>query len=354
MDILEKTKNWRNLRDYLRKLADNKDSINVKEYLLKKVNSKTILERLAYNYKKIGYMNSIDILRDIIINDKELLKECLNISFIEILEKTNIDNIKIDDITLIEYLFKNNLVTKKNLDILLPCKNIFYYIKEYKQEHLLKNINLEELLLKHKDNKLYLDEFIESQINYEFNKMDIKLIEEILKRKAYNLLENLNEFYLLQKIDDETILEILLKNNINPKIEIYEYKESIQVISKYKKYGLLTESHMGDLVIKNHENKFIIEEFLLNGYIPSDREFIDPNVIYYIIKTKRTDLYSKLNLRTLITNGDLNNKFLDIILEEAKENPSIKLPKVNPHKNRFLKFEELARIYICYAKHNMH
>ena len=355
LDILEKTKNWRYLRDYLRKLADNKDSINVKEYLLKKVNSKTILQRLAYNYKKIGYMESINVLREIIIEDEELLKECLKIGFIEILEKLDpkVFEKEIDNTTLIEYLFENKLVTKKHLGILLSCENIFYYLKKYKHEYLLKYINLEELLLKEKDNKLYLDEFIESQIYWEFYKMDIKLIEEIVKRKQYNLLANLEEWYLLLKINNETILEILLKNNIHPNLEEYEFSESFQIISKYKKYELLLNSNINELVIKNKEGNFIIEELLQTGLIPYDREFIDPNVVYYIIKTKRTDLYSKLNLRTLITNGDLNNKFLDIILEEAKLDKTIKLPKVKVSHSVSLNFEELARIYICYAKHDM-
>lgn len=355
LDMLDKTVNWRYLRNYLIKLTKNKDYINVKEYLLKKVNSKTILERLAYNYKKIGYMDSINTLREIIINDEELLKESLNIGFIQILEKTNIDVFQkeIDNLPLIEYLFKKDLVNKKNLDIFLPCPNIFNYIKKYNKEELLKHINLEELLLKEIDNKLYLDKFIESNIYWEFYKMNINLIKEIIQRKQYNLLTNLEEKYLLLKLNNQTILEILLKNNITPKLEQYELQESIKLLSKYKKYELLENSNPSDLVIKNEDNKFIIEELLLNGYTLNDREFIDPNVVYYIIKTKRTDLYSKLNLRTLITNGDLNNKFLDIILEQTKENPSIKLPKVKIVHNMFLNHEELAKIYICYAKHNM-
>lgn len=355
LDMLEKTKNWRYLRDYIRKLADNKDSINVKEYLLKKVNSKTILERLAYNYKKIGYMNSVDTLREIIISDEELLKECLKIGFVEILDKSDpqVFEKQIDNITLIEYLFKNKLVTKKNLDILLPCKNIFKYIKKYKQESLLKRVNLDELLLKEKEGKLYLDEFIESEIYWEFYKMDTKLIEEIINRKQYGLLANLEEWYLLLKINNETVLETLLKNDIHPNLEEYQFSESFQIISKYKKYNLLLNSNLSEMVIKNQDGNFIIEELLESGLIPYDREFIDPNVVYYIIKTKRTDLYSKLNLRTLITNGDLNNKFLDIILEEAKNNKTIKLPKVKVSYTISLNFEELARIYVCYAKHDM-
>jgi hypothetical protein len=44
LDLLDKTKNIKYLREYIKKITDNKETINVEEFLLVKTNSKTILE----------------------------------------------------------------------------------------------------------------------------------------------------------------------------------------------------------------------------------------------------------------------------------------------------------------------
>ena len=76
LDILDKTKNLKYLRDYVRKICLNKDSINVKEYLLKKVNSKTVLELISKEWERLNAIYNTEILISILVNDEDLLKEC--------------------------------------------------------------------------------------------------------------------------------------------------------------------------------------------------------------------------------------------------------------------------------------
>lgn len=353
LDMLEKIKNFKYLRLYIKRLCDNKDSINVKEYLLKKVNSKTVLEIIAREWDKLNVLTKTDTLKSILLSDPELLEECIKIRFLKILKDApiNIFETKIQGISLIEYLFKNNHVYKKYLDILLPCPNIFYYIKKYNKEDLLENVNLNKLLIKPKNGKLYLDEFIESGIQRKMFFIDIELVEEIIKRKQYHMLYSLLEDGLLRKIGNETILEILLKENHIPNIKEYKKEESIKILAKYSKYEILQNTCPSDLLIKQEDGKYIIEELLEKNLSLAGEIFADPNVVYYIIKHKRIDLYDRIHLKTLITNGDLNNKFLDIILNQASSDNKIHIPTMKDIHSSGLTHREIAQIYICYAKH---
>lgn len=353
LDMLDKTKNLKYLRNYVRKICINKDTVNVREYLLKKVNSKTILELISREWERLNAIYDTKILKQLLLDDQELLKECIKINFTKIFKDvpTSIFQRKINDITLIDYLFQNNYISKNNIDIFLPCENIFKYIKKYNKEELLKNINLNELLLKTKNNKLYLDEFIEANIDIEINNITTKLINKILEKKAYYLLIYLNEKQLLKIVNNETILELLLKNGLTPNINKYTEEKSIKLIAKYDKHELLQNTDSNLLMLKN--NKYIIEEMLEKQLKINDPNISNPNIVYYIIKHKRTDLYYKFNYSTLLSNLTPNNKYLDVILEHLKIDDSIEMPRIKISNLSHLSFKQYAQIYICYAKHNL-
>ena len=77
LDMLDKTKNLKYLRNYVRKICINKDTVNVREYLLKKVNSKTILELISREWERLNAIYDTKILKQLLLDDQELLKECI-------------------------------------------------------------------------------------------------------------------------------------------------------------------------------------------------------------------------------------------------------------------------------------
>ena len=343
LDLLDKTKNIKYLREYIKKITDNKETINVEEFLLLKTNSKTILELLARNWDKLSVIYNTKHIKDIILNNNRLLKECIKIDFFKILKDipSDIFQTKIDNVTLIEYLFENNKVSKNNIDILLPCENIFYYIKKYKREDVLENINLNKFK--------YIDELIDSKIDIKSSKLNIDIIKKIIEKEAYYLLSNLDEKELLNKVNNEVILEILLKNNVNLKEKEYENLKAIKIISKYKRYDLLQKTDPKNLVIEDYNGLYIIDEYLKSGYIPYSSLYEEANLVYYILKNNRKDLYSNLMYSTLVNNKIDDKLFLDKILDDYKQDNNIKLPKII----RTIPYQDIAKMYICYAKHGL-
>ena len=180
------------LKLYIRKLMVLSRYINIKKYLLEEM-GKPIIEIMIDSNIKPTYHTAKQI-----CSDEELLEKYLVNGKTEILldAPSNVYNLKIKGQQLIEYLFENDLAASNIIDSLIEYDDIFEYLKKYNKEILLND--LEPLnLLNPRGNKLLLDELIESGIKPELKEIYYtNLVQEILNRKAYYLLENVSDTLL--------------------------------------------------------------------------------------------------------------------------------------------------------------
>ena len=390
---------------YIRKLMYLAKYIDIKQYLLEEI-EKPIID----------FMIDLDIKTDYhttkqIWDDQELLEKYIlrGKTYILIDAPKNVYDIKIKEKRLIDYLFENNLVESNIINSIIDCDNIFEYIKKYNKEDLLNDMDPSNLF-NPKGNKLLLDELIESKIKPNLKQIYYtNLVNKILDRKAYYLLENVSDTLLDMKVDGITLFEYLLKkdvickqalnninygrtkcelfskiimdykrydllldldesvlinlsfnnklaleyiheNNLSPHI-IYNSKESLDIILKLNKYEELKKCSQKLLLVKLKNNNYVIEEVFKRQLTLEIDDITNPEIAYYIYVNNRKDLYSKVRLSTWLMEYDDKNTYLDWIIIESKQNIDIIIKDIREDKSDI---DEKAKIYILFAKHKIH
>lgn len=401
----EKTKEKKYLHEYIARLLLYKtQDENIEKLLLNEIFGKKIIDIIIEDNITLDYYTCMTI-----SEHPYLLEYFLLNGYTSIIESTrnNIYSILVDGVSLAEYLFKNNLINEYTIRAILDCPNLLKYIKEYKKEDLISSLE-PMYFLTTRNGKILLDELIELEIDCELKEIiEMVLIQEIIKREQYHLLSSISRYAALYKLDGEkTIFEILLEKNIEckyilssldkkdifneefieilknnnrydilanldesaliskkqdnsktileelldkgitPNLETVSDKLTLEILSKYNKYELLSNCKEDLLIQKVSSDKLLIEE-LLERNIPINTDPITyPEVIYHIYINKRKDLYKNISLLALTNYFDLTNTYLDLILEEQKNDPSIQLKSID----KDAPFIELSQVYISYLK----
>ena len=260
-----------------------------------------------------------------------------------------------DGKTVIEYLFENNRVDKRIIMRISDYLQVYELCRKYNKLDLLPYLS-EDVLFEEIDNEKPIEVLFKNNL---INKDVIKKIKDHPELyelcKKYNRLDLINFFndsILEEKVSgkEETIFEELLSNNYN-----FDRKFGSLTLCKIAmqngKYDLLKNIREKLALEKIEGDKTILEYLLEKGVDVDTSEFLNLESCKVLLKHNRFDLLAKCSFETLINNADLNDTYLDLVLEECKKDPS----KVNISKKYILSYdnEKLAKIYLTIARHDM-
>lgn len=236
---------------------------------------------------------------------------------------------KINDIPIIEYLFKKNIVEKEAITRIEYNRKIYDLCLKYNREDLLKYIN-ESCFLYKKNGRYILEELLDKKIVPECDCEDVTTYKILYKRGIFSKLIEAKERTLLSVIDkNETLLEILLKNGLTPMCEFYTYPEVLGIFLKYHRFDLLAKCTLRNL-LENKENNVTYLDILLeevkNGSNIS-LEFINTfyaslkQVAQYYVKLARLGLINRTYQITAkeLLNEENGVKLIEYLLKEDKD-----------------------------------
>ena len=393
------------LHEYIARLLLYKtEDRNIENILLSELSGKKIIDIIIEEKIMLDYYTCLTISEHPFLLEYFLLN-----GYTSVIENVrhNIYNIQVDGISLAEYLFKNDLINQYTIKSILDCPDLLKYIKQYHKEELI--TFLEPLyFLRSRNGKLLLDELIELDIDCVLgNVIEVTLIEEIIKRKQYRLLTNISRYASLYKLGgEETIFEILLDNNvectdilssldrndvineeiieilknkkrydilstldektliaqsskkektiledlleqgITPRLQSINNPMTLEILMRYDKYEMLSNCSETLLIEKIDSDKLLIEELLERNIQINTDPITYPELVYIIYTKGRKDLYKNISLLALTSYYDLTRTYLDVILEEKKQDPSIELKSIDPETS----FIQLSQIYLAYIR----
>ena len=187
-------------------------------FLNKKVNSNIIN----------GIYNHNEIIGKILLYDKNLLSSLNGIMLFEN---------KIGEDTVIEYLFKNNMVTKETIESIYNNVEIIDLINKYNRQDLLSYIS-DSLMGEKYNGATVLDYLLDNNVDIQSYIYSDKNIEVLARRGAYERLATLSEYNLVKKLPSGiTVLETLLQHGIFPNETYFSEKTSLKLFIKYKLYS---------------------------------------------------------------------------------------------------------------------
>ncbi len=265
---------------------------------------KILLERYDHWNTLFDYLLNEDRLTPNIIErvaiNEEIIKKLRekNPKLLCYLEGNILFSQKIDDIRIIEYLFKENIVEPVTITRIENNKEIYDLCLKYNREDLLKYIN--ESCFSYKRNGRYiLEELLDKKVVPECECQDITTYKLFYKKGIFSKLIEAKERELLSVIDNnETLLEILLKKGLTPMCQYYSFPE------------------VPDIMLKYH----------------------------------RFDLLAKCSLRNLSENKEKNVTYLDILLEEVKNGLDINLELIRTF---HATSEQVAKYYVKLARYGL-
>lgn len=203
--------------------------------------------------------------------------------------------------TVIEYLFEHNMIDKRTIENIHEHAEIIDLVRKYNREDLIQYFTMRVCIHKHLNEDRYiLEDLIDMGININGMLFFNEIIKIIIKINRYDLLVNCSEIRLLSVVNPpKTILEELLEKGYQPSVFGYYKEESAKVFLKLNRYDLLT----------------------------------------------------KCSMEVLLKNADINETYLDLILNEFDKNPeSIKLSKINSYSQDNAL---LAKFLMIFSKHNL-
>lgn len=338
-------------------------------------------DKIDYTYGENGNMNVLNYLLeeyDLSINDL-LIKDKNGTTLLEQMLKENIDisNIDIDDdimdlekiikiIDIITYkdnevpekiknIFENTLFSTnnneffKNLvmkDILLFEKMIGFIVEhteivdllcKYHLEYHLRYLNpeiIKKLITKDENGNYPIDKYvsnstaiknISSLINFDENiDFMIHFIKLLLDNKLYNFFYDADENILLYKVyPPKTLLETLIENNVNIKVNNINNKEIIKILYDNKKLDLIG-SNSENIWLSNTRDVFkdtmvkdqtVLEYMIDNNYDIKISNIFEDDTLKILYQKNRLDLLVIADATILMTKINDNYTYLDYILD---------------------------------------
>ena len=338
-------------------------------------------DKIDYTYGENGNMNVLNYLLeeyDLSINDL-LIKDKNGTTLLEQMLKENIDisNIDIDDdimdlekiikiIDIITYkdnevpekiknIFENTLFSTnnneffKNLvmkDILLFEKMIGFIVEhteivdllcKYHLEYHLRYLNpeiIKKLITKDENGNYPIDKYvsnsmaiknISSLINFDENiDFMIHFIKLLVDNKLYSFFYDADENILLYKVyPPKTLLETLIENNVNIKVNNINNKEIIKILYDNKKLDLIG-SNSENIWLSNTRDVFkdtmvkdqtVLEYMIDNNYDIKISNIFEDDTLKILYQKNRFDLLVIADATILMTKINDNYTYLDYILD---------------------------------------
>lgn len=338
-------------------------------------------DKIDYTYGENGNMNVLNYLLeeyDLSINDL-LIKDKNGTTLLEQMLKENIDisNIDIDDdimdlekiikiIDIITYkdnevpekiknIFENTLFSTnnneffKNLvmkDILLFEKMIGFIVEhteivdllcKYHLEYHLRYLNpeiIKKLITKDENGNYPIDKYvsnsmaiknISSLINFNENiDFMIHFIKLLVDNKLYSFFYDADENILLYKVyPPKTLLETLIENNVNIKVNNINNKEIIKILYDNKKLDLIG-SNSENIWLSNTRDVFkdtmvkdqtVLEYMIDNNYDIKISNIFEDDTLKILYQKNRLDLLVIADATILMTKINDNYTYLDYILD---------------------------------------
>lgn len=338
-------------------------------------------DKIDYTYGENGNMNVLNYLleeynlsiNDLLIKDKngttlleQMLKENIDISNIDIdddimdLEKI----IKIIDIITyknnkvpekIKNTFENTLFSTNNneffkdlvmKDILLFEKMIGFIVEhteivdllcKYHLEYHLRYLNpeiIKKLITKDENGNYPIDKYVSnstaiknmsSLINFDENiDFMIHFIKLLVDNKLYSFFYDADENILLYKVyPPKTLLEILIENNVNIKVNNINNKEIIKILYDNKKLDLIG-SNSENIWLSNTRDVFkdtmvkdqtVLEYMIDNNYDIKISNISEEDTLKILYQKNRLDLLVIADATILMTKINDNYTYLDYILD---------------------------------------
>lgn len=328
-----------NCTNVLNHLLEEYD-LSINDLLIEDKNGTTLLEEMLKKNIDISNINidddiidlekTIKIIEIITYKDKEVPEKIKNI-FENTLFSTNNDEF-------FKYLLmKSNMLIKKMISIIKEHTEIVDLLCKYHLEYHLIYLNpeiIKKLITKDKNGNYPIDKYvsnsmaiknISSLINFDDNiDFMIHFIKLLLDNKVYSFFYDANENILLYKVyPPKTLLETLIENNINIKINNVNNEEIIKILYDNKKLDLIgsssesiwlsnTRDVFKDTMVKDQT---ILEYMLDNNYDIKIPCIFEEDTLKILYQKNRPDLLVKASASLLMTGINDNYTYLDYILD---------------------------------------
>ena len=279
-----------NCTNVLNHLLEEYD-LSINDLLIEDKNGTTLLEQMLKENIDISNINidddiidlekTIEIIEIITYKDKEVPEKIKNIFENTLFSTNNNEFFKY-------LLIKNNMLIKKMISIIKEHTEIVDLLCKYHFEYHLIYLNpeiIKKLITKDENGNYPIDKYvsnsmaiknISSLINFDENiDFMIHFIKLLVDNKLYSFFYDADENILLYKVyPPKTLLEILIENNVNIKVNNINNKEIIKILYDNKKLDLIgsnseniwlsnTRDVFKDTVVKDQT---ILEYMLDNNY----------------------------------------------------------------------------------------
>ncbi len=355
-DDFIRTKNIRYFNAFYEYISSKKFStvnINIKDIkdLFYKIDNKSLFEYLIDNTDKFGFK-----FKQLILSDIVTIKELIKLGRYELLDFMDEKMLLLEfenGKTVFEYLLENDLLSPKIINNI--WENIWAdnnYIERIKE----KDISLLKylkgyILVENKIGGISILEFL-----FQNNLVDKEVIGKIqsevvfdlcIKYKRKDLFPYLTESVLKSKRNDKTILEFLLNNNIYPNKVPYSDSSVIKILYDYRLFDYFINYDEDRLLTKVSKDKTLLDALLENNKTPTTKYYTSKKALVIILKYKRFDLIKYFALDTLISLCNLNETYLDLILQEKKSGLDFNLSTINNYSSNV---KSVAKYYIIVAR----
>ena len=328
--------NYTNVLNYLLEEFD----LSINALLIKDKKGTTLLEEILEKNIDISNINIADDIMDlekttkiiaIIIKSNQDIPEDIKNTFENTLFSTNNDeffkNLPTKDIILFEKMI--GFIGEHTEIVDLLCKyHLEYYLKYLNQEIIKKLITKDENdtypIDKYISNSMAIEK-ISNLINFDENiDFMIHFIKLLLDNKLYNFFYDADENILLYKVyPPKTLLETLIENNINIKINNVNNEEIIKILYDNKKLDLIGSSSES-IWLSNTRDVFkdnmvkdqtILEYMIDNNYDIKISNIFEEDTLKILYQKNRPDLLVKASALLLMTRINDNYTYLDYILD---------------------------------------
>lgn len=328
-----------NCTNVLNHLLEEYD-LSINDLLIEDKNGTTLLEQMLKENMDISNINidddiidlekTIEIIEIITYKDKEVPEKIKNIFENTLFSTNNNEFFKY-------LLIKNNMLIKKMISIIKEHTEIVDLLCKYHFEYHLIYLNpeiIKKLITKDENGNYPIDKYvsnsmaiknISSLINFDENiDFMIHFIKLLVDNKLYSFFYDADENILLYKVyPPKTLLEILIENNVNIKVNNINNKEIIKILYDNKKLDLIgsnseniwlsnTRDVFKDTVVKDQT---ILEYMLDNNYDIKIPCIFEEDTLKILYQKNRPDLLVKASASLLMTRINDNYTYLDYILD---------------------------------------